>query len=281
MKNLMYLLAAFMMGLSLSIAKGQSRFELKVADRMPNDLKLNSTGVRTYQVTTDYMDYDLMGNFRSKTRVSGQVTTGLPGDSLRWNNIVIAKSMNEESPFPKGEKQIFMENFSYIQDENIVSQAFFEDIPQADFMIKNLIWDVAALYYYAYWNWNKLELNKPYKDQEINNQEIDLSGAGTFENRSVEVTWMGLSRYQDEICAILKYSTLNNPVKVDMEHMKMNGRSHYWGEIYVSLEDKEIEMATLLEDVVMDLELAGQPQNILGYTVRKIDVSRINAAQNE
>ncbi|WP_462318608.1 hypothetical protein, partial [Marinilabilia sp.] len=92
MKNLMYLLAAFMMGLSLSIAKGQSRFELKVADRLPNDLKLNSTGVRTYQVTTDYMDYDLMGNFRSKTRVSGQVTTGLPGDSLRWNNIVIAKS---------------------------------------------------------------------------------------------------------------------------------------------------------------------------------------------
>ena len=55
----------------------------------------------------------------------------------------------------------------------------------------------------------------------------------------------------------------------------MSGRSHYWGEVYVSLADKEIEYATLFEDVVTDVLMKGQSQNYLGYTMRNIILSRI------
>ena len=275
MKNLRYFFAAVMLGMCLTNAQGQNNFKLQISNHLPGNLKLDKSKVCTFNITTDYMDYDLRGNFRTKTRVSGQFTTGLPGDSIRWNHISIAKSMNEAGPFPEGEEQSFMENFSYIQDGNIVSPAFFKDIPQAGFMIKNLIWDVAALYWYAYWNWDELTLNEPFQDQNINNQEIDLSGQGTFENRNVEVTWLGLTKMNNETCAILKYSTMNNPLKIEMENMKMHGRSHYWGEIYVSMSNKEIKAATLTEDVLLDLELPGQPQNILGYTVRKINVLQV------
>ena len=68
---------------------------------------------------------------------------------------------------------------------------------------------------------------------------------------------------------------MNNPLKIELEGIKMSGRSHYWGEVYVSLVDKEIEYATLSEDVIADVLLKGQPQNILGYTVRSITLSRI------
>jgi len=274
MKNLMCFYAAFMLGISLASVTGQNNYELEIPNHLPTDLQLDNSKVRSFKLTTDYMDYDLKGNFRSKTRVTGEYSIGLPGDSVRWNNIHIARAAHEESPFPEGEKQDYMENFAYIQDENIVSQAFFKDIPQANFMIKNLIWDVSGLYWFAYWNWDKLELNKTYKDTDINNQEIDLSGEGTFENRNVEITWIGLTQMNNETCAILKYATMNNPLKINLENMKMTGRSHYWGEIYVSLEDKEIEMATLSEDVVTDLKFSGNPENIAGYTVRKITLTR-------
>lgn len=114
-----------------------------------------------------------------------------------------------------------------------------------------------------------------YKDNDINNQELELAGDGTFENRNVEVAWIGVTRINDEVCAIIKYSTMNNPVKVELENINMDGRSHYWGEVYVSLEDKEIESAILSEDVITDIKLKGQPDNMLGYTVRKINLSRI------
>lgn len=276
MKSYIYLLVAVFLGISQSNLKGQTSFDIDLPNRLPTDLVLNNSEVKTYRIITDYLDYDLKGNFSAKKRVAGDFTIGLPGDTVRWNNISLSNSADLEGDFPKGEVQQYMENFSYIQDENILSQAFFKDIPQADILIRNLIWDVAGLNWFAYWNWDNLELNKPYGDNNINNQELDLSGQGTFENRNAEITWIGVTKQNDETCAILKYITMNNPLTVKLENMNMTGRSHYWGEIYVSLEDKEIEMATLLEDVVTDVSLEGQPNNILGYTVRKITLTKTN-----
>jgi len=65
-------------------------------------------------------------------------------------------------------------------------------------------------------------------------------------------------------------------LKIEIEALKMSSRSHYWGEVYVSLADKQIEYATLSEDVITDVLLKGQSQNYLGYTVRSITLSKIN-----
>ena len=76
--------------------------------------------------------------------------------------------------------------------------------------------------------------------------------------------------------AIIKYSVMNNPLKLETDYIKMSGRSHYWGEVYVSLSDKQIEYAALSEDVVTDVSIKGQEGNILGYTVRNISLLKIN-----
>ena len=79
----------------------------------------------------------------------------------------------------------------------------------------------------------------------------------------------------NEVCAIIKYSVMNNPLQLDFDNVTVSGRSHYWGEIYVSLSDKQIEYVTLLEDVITNVRIEGQAENILGYTVRNITLSRI------
>jgi hypothetical protein len=65
---------------------------------------------------------------------------------------------------------------------------------------------------------------------------------------------------------------MNGKLNLNLENIKMKGRSHYWGEVYVSLSDKQIEYANLSEDVITDVAIKGQPDNYLGYTVRKIEL---------
>jgi len=38
----------------------------------------------------------------------------------------------------------------------------------------------------------------------------------------------------------------------------IKGRSHVWGDVYVSLKDKQIEYAELYEDILMDIKMKGQ-----------------------
>jgi hypothetical protein len=274
MKTVFFYLA-LVFTLAVIEADGQGRGIENCLEQLPVSLELDNSRIRTYKVVTDYLDYNLKGHFLRKTRVGGTYTCGLPGDTVKWNDVYIARSSDVEAPFPEGEQQKYMENFSYTEDGKILSEDFFKGIPQAGFLEKNLIWDIAGLHWFAYWHWDKLELNSPFRDQDINNKELDLSGAGTFQNRNVELTWIGITKINEEMCAIIKYSTMNNPVSVKMENMTMQGRSHYWGEVYVSLADKEIELANLTEDVVTDITMKGQPENILGYTVRKIMLSKV------
>ncbi|HHV02906.1 MAG: hypothetical protein WCQ69_06755 [Bacteroidales bacterium] len=62
---------------------------------------------------------------------------------------------------------------------------------------------------------------------------------------------------------------MNNLVNFKTGDISVTGRSHYWGEIYVSFKDKEIEYATLFEDVITQVGIPEQPGFSI-YTVRYI-----------
>ncbi len=261
--------------LLFNVTQAQETNQVDYLDQLPENLELDNSIQRQYIMTTDYLDYDLKANFLRKRRIIGEYTCGLEGDSASWNNVYISQSNDLESPFPKGMKQDYLENFKYVPDEEVLTEDFFMAMPQADIFIKNLIWDAMGFNVFAYSCWGALELNKEYHAVEVNS-EVELAGVGTFENKDVILTWVGITEKNDEVCAIIKYSVMNNPVKVKTDFIAMVGRSHYWGEVYVSLSDKQIEYASLSEDVVTDVSITGQADNILGYTVRNIILSKIN-----
>ncbi|MCF7803926.1 MAG: hypothetical protein K9N46_01320 [Candidatus Marinimicrobia bacterium] len=262
---------------------GQDKFPVLNFDRLPHHLVLNNSIERFYQVVTDYLDYDLRGNFLRKTRVTGKYTAGLENGAVRWNDVTIRYSNAENasfSSFSEGNPQEYMENFTYIPSETIVQKSFFAEIPEADMRMKNLVWDMLGLEGFAYWYWDSLRINQEFRANALNS-EVDLAGEGTFENKDIRLTWIGVTDRNSEPCAIIKFSTMNNPLTIETDAITMHGRSHYWGEVYVSMQDKEIEYATLTEDVLTDITIMGQPNNMLGYTVRKMTVSRINKMSPE
>src|ERR1035437_8866980 len=269
-----FIFVALVFAFSLNGVNAQKRITIDIPDQLPKDLKLDNSIVRSYQMTTDYMDYDLKANFFRGKRITGHYICGLPGDSVRWNDVYIAQVNDLKTPFPMGVKQEFMENFKYRTSDKILEKEFFKGTPEANMLMKNLVWDRTGFDAFVYCCWDSLKLNKEYQANELTG-EIDLGGDGTFENKKMILCWIGNTKINNELCAIIKYQTMNNPLKIELADMTMSGRSHYWGEVYVSLVDKQIEYATLSEDVLTDVLLKGQKQNYLGYTLRSITLSRI------
>jgi len=245
----------------------------EILNQLPRNIEIDKSKPKSYTMTTDYYDYDLQANFIRKSRVIGNLTCYLKGDTVKWNNVFISQTSDFDAPFPKGQNQSCFENFKYVQSEKILGEETFSKIPQIDFRLKNLVWDMFGFEIFAYAYWDSLELNKEFCNHELNS-EVEMAKDGTFENKEVKLTWIGITKVNNELCAIIKYSQMNGKLSLNLENIRMKGRSHYWGEVYVSLSDKQIEYATLSEDVISDVTFKGGPENILGYTVRKIELEK-------
>lgn len=259
--------------INLSVNVKAQSVKLKIPSHLPENVSIDKSILQTYRMTTDYFDFDLSGNFIRKAQVYGDFTCYLENDSVKWNNVSIAESNIFDKPFPKGQNQSVLENFKYIQSPDCLSEQFFSSVPQIDFRLKNLIWDMIGFEVFTYPYWDSLELNVPFEAKVING-EVKMANDGIFENKEITLTWIGVTKINNELCAIIKYSQMNGKLELKTEKLNMKGRSHYWGEIYVSLEDKQIEYASLTEDVVTDVLLKGQENNFLGYTIRNIELKK-------
>jgi hypothetical protein len=243
-------------------------------ERLPSQQNCDYSIPQKYLMTTDYVDYDLFGNFIKKMRITGECTIGLNDSYIKWNNVKISHSLNLNESYPQGEKQSSMENFTYNPSEDILSESFFKNIPQADPYMKNLIWDFTMFETFAWYKWDSLQLNTEFFAKELNT-EIKIPGVGTFENKDIRITWIGITKINHKICALIKYMAMNNPLAMSYQNFSIKGRSHYWGSIYVSLSDKQIEYGELYEDVLLDIKTDGQVSGNKTNTVRNISLKKI------
>ena len=275
--KMMYLVLLFI-GFNTIVKAQPAKFEIQ--ENLPKNLVIDKSIPQTYKVITDYYDYDLTGDFIRKARVGGDFTCYLENDYVKWNNVSISESNVLNEPFPKGQKQLIIEDFKYMQTEETLEEEFFVSMPNIDFRLKNLIWDMIAFDVFVYSYWDSLKLNTVFNAHNVNG-EVNMSNDGVFENKEIQLTWIGITKINSELCAIIKYSQMNGKLKLDMENISMKGRSHYWGEIYVSLKNKHIEYASLTEDVITDVLLKGQSNHFLGYTVRKIILEKYGSNEKK
>jgi hypothetical protein len=107
-----------------------------------------------------------------------------------------------------------------------------------------------------------------------------LPGVGNFQNRDVELTWIGNSQRNGKDCALIAYSAFFNPLDIANAGMTMKARSHYWGQIWVALGTKQIEFATLQEDVLGELKMAGQNASMTVSMFRRGTIEPLAANRN-
>ena len=243
------------------------------AGKLPQNLELKDE-LQKYVVTTDHFNTDIFGNFFNKMRVKGEYTRGLENGKVKWNNCSVAMSMSRDAEFQQGTPLKYMEDFSYSVSEDMLKPENFTTFTENSALAKNLVWDMMGIEGIGWVYFEKLSLNEPYKAGFFNGK-MNLAGQGSFENKDMQITWTGISQRNGEHCAVIEYRTMNNPLEYSGEGMNMKGRSHYWGTIWVSLEDKQIEHAVLFEDVVMEMNLPGQTSKQIMDATREISFVKV------
>lgn len=227
---------------------------------LPRGMAVKDNGPRTYRVTMDHTVSDTIGQVVQRQRVSGEYTRGLPGGYAVWKNVTVAESNGPAEISNHGQKREFMEGFRYRTGSAALGETmtpeFFTSFPPAAIFERNLVWDMGMIELFGQDQFEHLKLNEPYRV--LSAQDVSMPGVGKFQNRDVHLTWIGRSHRNGNDCAVIDYHAYFNPLEIANAGMTLKGRSHYWGQIWVSLETKQIEHATLQEDVLGEMTLSGQ-----------------------
>ncbi|MDQ2775440.1 MAG: hypothetical protein M3Y57_11070 [Acidobacteriota bacterium] len=150
-----------------------------------------------------------------------------------------------------------MEGFRYRDGlAATLKPGFFKGFPPTAVFERDLVWDTGMIEYFGQDFFERLELNRPY--QVSSNENVNMPDVGTFHNRQVILEWIGNSKRNGRDCALIQYRAFLNPLEIGSGSMNLKGRSDYWGQIWVSLAAKQIEYATIYENVSGEMQLAGQ-----------------------
>ena len=222
---------------------------------------------RTWHFICDYYNLDVKGHLQSRQRYSASYTRGLPDDAVRWSDVTLANSSAWSGDFGPAQKQAFMEGFSYPHAgaANMLKPDFFRGFPPTAMQQRNLVWDTHMMEGFA-GELDKLKPNIPFHVPGAD--EVDLAGAGTFRNRDLQLVLTGNSKRNGQECAVIDYRALFNTLDVKTGTVALVGRSDYWGQIWVSLATKQIEYATLYEEVFGELTMPGMEKPMTLSVVR-------------
>ena len=259
-----------------AIAKGQS--EKAVTKKYLSELpKIQIVkNLQKYRMIAVYTNRDLYGKFTGKTMVSGDYTRGLPGDSVKWNNVYISASNNFSDPFPVGKKQEYMENFRYVPSEKMMEEKSFSSFPKSfdNIFSRNLIWDMMSADIFACNYYDSLKLNVPYIIPDIKGQ-FSMADIGNYSHNKIMVCWKGITEINGQICAVIDFNAIDNKLELSMDLIKTKGTEQYWGSILVSLTTKNIEKAEMYSGTIQEIEIKGMKDKILMKTIRELTIDKI------
>ena len=224
---------------------------------LPQGMSVKDRGPRTYRFTVDYNVGNSKSEIIKRQRLTGEYTRGLPSGEVMWKNVTQADADGLTAPFAPAQKRDFMEGFRYRNDLAVTMKPeFFKAFPPTAVFERNLVWDTGMIEMFGQNYFDRLKLNEPYHI--ISNEDVKLPDVGVFHNKDVVLEWIGQSQRNGQDCAVINYRAFFNPLVVDNGGMNLKGRSDYWGQIWVSIATKQIEYATLYENVGGEMKLAGQ-----------------------
>jgi hypothetical protein len=259
-----------------SVSNGQS--EKAVIKKYLSELPDHQIGktIQKYKMTAVYTNRDLYGNFTGKTRISGDYTRGLPGDSAMWNDVYISNSNNFSDPFPAGTKQEYMEKMKYVPSSKMLDKGSFKNFPvkTESIFAKNLVWDMIAIEEFAWKYTDSLRLNR-YFIIRPKSASIDMGGVGKYSHDNIQIRWTGISEINNELCAIIEYRAVDNLLEINMDQIKGKGTEQYWGTTWVSLKSGLIEYADTYSGTIQEIQVKGVDNKFLVKTIREIKVDKI------
>jgi len=276
MRTSIYLFIALMLFTNCLLAQKNSIDKYLLLK--PSDIKAIKSGIQKYDVSLKWQNLDAInGNKINCNAVKATYITGLKNDSVSWKNVNLAQISDFQQKDYNGTNLPSFNGFTYkINETNFLNEDFYKTIPleQRD-LAKWLVSDAIQMQGLALYVFDSLAYNKSFIPKFLNNYDVKFKDWVTFTSRYQKLIWSGITKYNNEVCAIIKFESLYNPLKIDNNQMSVKGRSLYYGEIWISLSDKQVEYATMVEDVVMKLKSSLFPEEQLIDLQRTIIFNKV------
>jgi len=219
---------------------------------------------RAYRFVVDYFNFRPDGTFLSKQRIAGDYRHNDDG-TVEWSNVSIATASALDATFGFGQQQACMNGFRYRPSRDLLFKPeFFKDFPATATQAKNLLWDTFMFETFAQQVAKLTET--PYR---LPPSDVPLAGRGAFQNANIELTRVGTIERSGQRVTVVHYEAFFNRLDHDLPGMKLDGRSDYWGDIWVLPATTAVERATLFEEVIGELRIASQPNPQTVNVVRR------------
>jgi hypothetical protein len=223
-------------------------------NHLPHNLKTESKEPLQYRLTIDWSTKDIDGKPNNHYVAIGTLTQGLENDSTGLSDVTLTEI--RDSTRNKLELKE-LDGLKYkIDKDNFTRLDFYKDFPQAQIeLIRWFVQDQIAFKVYGIMFLDSLKLNTPFYPDFFKNHNTKIDNYVNVNTKSLNITWTGISKMHNKLCAIIHYQAMYNPIDSDNDAMKLNGRTCFWGDIWVTLDDRQIEFATMNEDLIFKLLL--------------------------
>lgn len=145
-----------------------------------------------------------------------------------------------------------------IEGDNFTQLDFYKGLPHAPLeIVRTFIQDKTAFDIYGKMYLDSLKLNVPFYPSFFQDQNAEFEKSVNFNTLKLSITWLGFSKMNNKDCILISYKSLYSPFNVITDTYFSDGRSCFWGHIWISVDTREVEYGTMNEDIVMNTEYNG------------------------
>ncbi len=243
-----------------------------------SEIDSKNSEFQEYNVILKWQNFDpITANKINCNAVEANFSIELDSNYASWSNVNFSQIDDFNQNDFVGTNLPSFNNFSYCPgDTNFLKEDFYKNIAveQRD-IAKWLVSDAIQMQGVTLYFSDSLKFNEEFYPEFLENYDVKFENWINFSSRYQKLIWTGITELNNELCAIVKFESLYNPVEVNNNEMKIKGRSLYYGELWISLEDKQLEYAIMLEDVVMKLRSSSFPEEQLIDLQREIVFEKI------
>ncbi len=218
-------------------------------------LKMRDIKTKTPQI----MEYDVIIKRLGSDPINGAKVFGdavkatyyvLNNDSVKWNHLRLAQIDDLRQTRFEGTELPAFNGLSYkTKGTDFLKDDFYKNIPEgiqkdwATMLVTDAVMMQEIVWYIA----DSLEYKKEYFLKLMENQDITVENMFTFTSSYQKYIWSGITKHNEKICAIVKFESFSNP----FTNGWAKGRSMYYGEWWISLNEKQVEYSIMVEDVIL------------------------------
>ena len=216
------------------------------------------TNLANYKMAIDFTNKDLNGSILVHKIIKGkiiQLSQKSPVDNTYQLEDVSLTEISEQGKNTRKLDELERLKIEILGD-NFTNSDFYKDYPPAHVeVIRWFVQDKVGLDIYGQMYLDSLRLNIPFYPDFFQNQQADFEQYVNFNTQKLNITWLGFSEINKKNCILVYFKSMYNPIDADNDMMTLNGRSCFWGNIWILPDTRHIEYAIMNEDLVYKMKL--------------------------